>query len=78
MPDWTQKLPRPIKAGGKTLRTLSDVATFLREAPEEWQAWPRWQHATRMAISAADGERDPFDVVIAFELGGRFTDFDSG
>lgn len=72
MPDWSLRLPRPIRTNGRSLRTLADAAAFLQACSPDVQAWPRWQYATRMAIASAEGERDPIHVVIAFEFGGRF------
>lgn len=70
MPDWSQRLPEPIRTQRGTLRTLADISAFLQKVPGEEQAWRRWEHAASIAIDAAEGRADPRSAWVAFKLGG--------
>lgn len=54
-PDWSRRLPKPIKVDRRTLRTLQDVADFLERLPEERRRRTTWQGVIRYAIEAAEG-----------------------
>jgi hypothetical protein len=67
-PDWSRKLPRPLKIPTiTTLRTLGDIRALLGHLPADRRQHSTWRHvADRLAHASRGG--DVNDVVISLRL----------
>ena len=67
-PDWSRKLPRPLKLPTiTTLRTLGDIRALLKYLPAGRREQSTWRHvADRLNNAARGGDID--DAVIALRL----------
>ena len=67
-PDWSRKLPRPLKIPTiATLRTLGDIRALLGRLPAERRQQSTWRHvADRLNRAAHRG--DVNDAVIALRF----------
>ena len=67
-PDWSRKLPRPLKIPTiATLRTLGDIRALLSRLPAERRQQSTWRHvADRLNRAARSG--DVNDAVIALRF----------
>ena len=67
-PDWSRKLPRPLKLPTiTTLRTLGDIRALLKNLPAGRREQSTWRHvADRLNNAARGGDID--DAVIALRL----------
>lgn len=59
-PDWSQVLPRPIKAPKGMLVTLGDVRRFLLSQPKIAEA--RWSASAGAVLAAVEGRGELADV----------------
>jgi hypothetical protein len=67
-PDWSRKLPRPLKIPSvMTLRTLSDVRELVQHLPRERRERKTWRHVSDQLTKAAQGG-DINDAVVALRL----------
>ena len=67
-PDWSRKLPRPLKLPTiTTLRTLGDIRAMLSRLPAERRQQSTWRHvADRLQLAARGGDIN--DAVISLRL----------
>ena len=67
-PDWSRKLPRPLKIPTiATLRTLGDIRGLLGHLPADRRQQKTWRHvADRVADAARGGDIN--DAVMALRL----------
>jgi len=67
-PDWSRKLPRPLKIPSvMTLHTLADVRALLGHVPAERRRVDTWRHVAKCLNEAARGGGIE-DAVIALRL----------
>ena len=67
-PNWSRKLPRPLKIPTiMTLTTLADVRKLLGHLPAEFRERDTWQHVADRLHNAARGD-DIKEAVIAVRL----------
>ena len=68
-PNWSRKLPRPLKIPTvTTLRTLGDVRELVeRRLPPEFRERDTWRHVSRQLTEAAKGG-DMDDVIVSLRL----------
>jgi hypothetical protein len=68
-PDWSRKLPRPLKIPSvMDLKTLADVRELIeKHLPAETRAKSSWQHVASCLEEAAQGG-DTVDVAIALQM----------
>src|SRR5215469_8457957 len=67
-PDWSRKLPRPLKLPTiTTLRTLGDIRALLKNLPARRREQSTWRHVADRLNNAARGG-DINDAVIALRL----------
>jgi hypothetical protein len=53
-PNWSRKLPRPLKIPTvTTLTTLADVGELMKDLPDQCQERGAWQHAAPCVARAA-------------------------
>ena len=67
-PDWSRKLPRPLKLPTiMTLRTLGDIRAMLSRLPAERRQQSTWRHvADRLQLAARGGDIN--DAVTSLRL----------
>ena len=67
-PDWSRKLPRPLKLPTiTTLRTLGDIRAMLSRLPADRREQSTWRHvADRLQLAARGGDIN--DAVISLRL----------
>jgi hypothetical protein len=68
MPDWSRRLPAPIKAGRRQLRTLHDLRDYILALPRERQDFKTWSYAGSLLVLAAEGKESVESAVVAFRL----------
>ena len=68
-PNWSRKLPRPLKIPTvTTLRRLGDVRELVeRRLPPEFRERDTWRHVSRQLTEAAKGG-DMDDVIVSLRL----------
>jgi hypothetical protein len=68
-PNWSRKLPRPLKIPTITaLRTLGDIRELVeRRLPPEFRERDTWRHVSRQLTEAAKGG-DMDDVIVSLRL----------
>jgi hypothetical protein len=67
-PDWSRKLPRPLKIPTiTTLRTLGDIRALLGRLPAECRQQSTWRHVADQLNEAARGG-DINDAVMSLRL----------
>ena len=67
-PDWSRKLPRPLKLSTiTTLRTLGDIRALLGNLPADRRELNTWRHvADRLQLAARGGDIN--DAVTSLRL----------
>jgi hypothetical protein len=68
-PNWSRKLPRPLKIPTiTTLHTLGDVRELVeRRLPPEFRERDTWRHVSRQLTEAAKGG-DMDDVIVSLRI----------
>jgi hypothetical protein len=55
-PNWSRKLPRPLKIPSvTTLKTLADVRTLIQRLPKGHRERSTWRCVAKQLAAAADG-----------------------